>query len=129
MSLIDAQSKVLYHAASVIVCNYLAALVETGLRCYEKAGIPRDVASAMTQPIVRETLENVIHLGPGPALTGPIARGDASVVARQVQALDAWDSGAAQIYRSLGAAAVALARERGDADAAALDAIGTLLTR
>jgi predicted short-subunit dehydrogenase-like oxidoreductase (DUF2520 family) len=129
VSRIDAQSKVLYHAASVIVCNYLAALVETGLRCYEKAGIPRDVASAMTQPILRETLENVIHLGAGPALTGPIARGDASVVARHLQALDAWDSGVAQIYRRLGAAAVALARERGDADTAALHAIESLLTR
>jgi predicted short-subunit dehydrogenase-like oxidoreductase (DUF2520 family) len=129
VSLIDAQSKIVYHAASVIVCNYLAALVETGLRCYEKAGIPREVTSAMTQPILRETLENVISLGPAHALTGPIARGDASVVARHLQALDAWDATAAQIYRRLGVAAVDLARERGEADAEALRTIEALLSR
>jgi predicted short-subunit dehydrogenase-like oxidoreductase (DUF2520 family) len=129
VSLIDAASKLVYHAASVIVCNYLAALVETGFRCYEKAGIPRDVASAMTQPILRETLENVIQLGTAHALTGPIARGDASVVARHLQALDAWDAPVADIYRGLGAAAVSLARERAEADADALDAIEALLAR
>jgi predicted short-subunit dehydrogenase-like oxidoreductase (DUF2520 family) len=129
VSLIDARSKVVYHAASVIVCNYLAALVETGLRCFEKAGIPRDAASAMTQPILRETLDNVIQLGPAHALTGPIARGDAAVVARHLQALDAWDTTAARIYRSLGAAAVELARRHGEADAEALREIEVLLTR
>jgi predicted short-subunit dehydrogenase-like oxidoreductase (DUF2520 family) len=129
VSLIDAESKLIYHAASVIVCNYLAALIETGLRCYEKAGIPRDVASAMTQPILRETLENVIELGPAHALTGPIARGDAAVVARHLQSLDAWNSAVAQIYRRIGVAALALARERGEADAEALDAIEALLSR
>lgn len=129
VSLIDARSKVVYHAASVIVCNYLAALIETGLRCYEKAGIPRDTASAMTQPILRETLDNVIQLGPAHALTGPIARGDAAVVARHLQALDAWDTTVAQIYRQLGRAAVGLARARGEADAEALDAIEALLSR
>ena len=129
VSLIDARSKVVYHAASVIVCNYLAALIETGLRCYEKAGIPRDTASAMTQPILCETLDNVIQLGPAHALTGPIARGDAAVVARHLQALDAWDTTVAQIYRQLGRAAVGLARARSEADAEALDAIEALLSR
>lgn len=129
VSLIDARSKIVYHAASVIVCNYLAALIETGLRCYEKAGIARDIASAMTQPILRETLDNVIQLGPAQALTGPIARGDAAVVARHVQALDAWDTNVAQIYRQLGQAAVGLARAHDEVDAEALDAIEALLSR
>jgi predicted short-subunit dehydrogenase-like oxidoreductase (DUF2520 family) len=129
VSLIDAASKLIYHAASVIVCNYLSALIETGLRCYEKAGIPRDIASAMTEPILRETLDNVIQLGTSRALTGPIARGDASVVARHLEALNAWDVGVAGIYRQLGGAAVALARARAEADAEALDAIEALLSR
>jgi predicted short-subunit dehydrogenase-like oxidoreductase (DUF2520 family) len=129
VSLIDAPSKLIYHAASVIVCNYLAALIETGLRCYEKAGIPRDTALAMTEPILRETLENVIGLGPAQALTGPIARGDAAVVARHLDALSAWDLNAARIYQRLGTAAVALARARAEADAEALDTIETLLSR
>jgi predicted short-subunit dehydrogenase-like oxidoreductase (DUF2520 family) len=83
----------------------------------------------MTQPILRETLENVIELGPAHALTGPIARGDASVVAHHLQALDEWDGTVAAIYRRLGIAAVGLARERAEADVEALDAIEKLLSR
>ena len=51
------------------------------------------------------------------------------MVARHLEALDAWDSSVARIYRCLGVAAVALARERAEADPAALDEIETLLTR
>jgi predicted short-subunit dehydrogenase-like oxidoreductase (DUF2520 family) len=129
VSLIDAQAKVIYHAASVIVCNYLTSLMETGLRCYEQSGIDRETATAMTEPIVRETLENVMQLGPARALTGPIARGDASVVARHLEALDAWDERVASVYRALGTLAVELARSRGDTDMSALERIAALLSR
>ena len=124
---IDPGFKTIYHAASVIVCNYLTALLETGLRCYEKSGFERDTALRMMEPLVRETLDNVFSLGTVQALTGPIARGDHAVVARQVDALEAWEPGVAAIYRQLGAVAVELARAQGKADADALAAIERLL--
>jgi predicted short-subunit dehydrogenase-like oxidoreductase (DUF2520 family) len=120
---IDPGFKTIYHAASVIVCNYLTALLETGLRCYEKSGFERDTALRMMEPLVRETLDNVFSLGTVQALTGPIARGDHAVVARQVDALEAWEPGVAAIYRQLGAVAAELARAQGKADPAALAAI------
>jgi predicted short-subunit dehydrogenase-like oxidoreductase (DUF2520 family) len=127
VSEIDPRFKTVYHAASVIVCNYLAALLETGLRCYEKAALDRATATHMIEPIVRETLENVLELGTARALTGPIARGDHAVVVSHLRALDAWDARIASIYRELGLIALDLARERGEADGAALDRIGALL--
>lgn len=126
---IDPQFKTVYHAASVIVCNYLTALLETGLRCYEKAGLPRATAADMMEPLVRETLENVFRLGTASALTGPVARGDDPVVASHVAALSSWDRRIAAIYRDLGAIAVELARTRGEADADALARIEALLGR
>jgi predicted short-subunit dehydrogenase-like oxidoreductase (DUF2520 family) len=129
VSEIDASLKTVYHAASVIVCNYLTALMETGLRCYEKAGIARDTASAMIEPMVRETVHNVFRLGTVRALTGPIARGDEAVVARQLDALGAWDADIAAIYRDLGAVALQLAREQGEAESEALARIEALLKR
>jgi len=125
---IDPELKTVYHAASVIVCNYLTALLETGLRCYEKAGLDRDTAARMMAPIVRETLENVLELGTAGALTGPIARGDDAVVARHLEALDAWNARVAAIYRELGGVALDLARERGDAGGDALARIEALIT-
>ena len=117
---IDAQFKTLYHAASVMVCNYLTALMEAGLQCYEKAGLPRATASAMMEPLVRETVDNVFKLGTVKALTGPIARGDSAVVARQLEALREFDPRIADIYRALGVMAVALSRAQGGAGEQAL---------
>ena len=127
VSEIDPGFKTIYHAASVIVCNYLTALLETGLRCYEKSGFERETALRMMEPLVRETLDNVFKLGTAQALTGPIARGDQAVIAHQVEALGAWDTRIATIYRHLGAVAVELARAQGKADADALAAIERLL--
>jgi predicted short-subunit dehydrogenase-like oxidoreductase (DUF2520 family) len=122
---INASAKTLYHAASVMVCNYLTALIESGIVTWAHAGIARDDALSMMEPLVRETLDNVFALGTARALTGPIARGDAAVVGGQVQALAAADPQLAAVYRSLGLIAAGLAR--GKADATALAAIETLL--
>ena len=127
VSEIPAQHKTLYHAASVIVCNYLVALMEVGLRCYERTGLERDAALAMMEPLVRETLDNVFRLGTAPALTGPIARGDDAVVTQHLAALAALDAGMSELYRRLGAVALELAREQGEAGPEALARLAELL--
>lgn len=127
ISEIDPQFKALYHAASVMVCNYLVALLETGLRTYGKSGLARETALAMMEPLVRETLENVFTLGTAGALTGPIVRGDDAVVARHLDALTAWDARVAAIYKELGVVALQLARARNELDAEALARLERLL--
>ena len=54
------------------------------------------------------------------ALTGPIARGDSAVVARQLEALREFDPRIADIYRALGVMAVELSRAQGGAGEQAL---------
>jgi predicted short-subunit dehydrogenase-like oxidoreductase (DUF2520 family) len=117
---IEAQNKVLYHAGSVIVCNYLTALLEAGLRCYEAAGIRLDTAYKLMEPLVRETVDNVFRVGTVRALTGPIARGDDAVVARQLERLRSLDTRLTAIYRELGYIALELARSQGSAEPRAL---------
>lgn len=126
-AVIDPAGKPLYHAASVLVCNDLTALMEAGLRAYEQAGIARDTAQKMMEPLVRETLDNIFALGTVRALTGPVARGDAEVLARQLAALNALDPRIADAYRALNHIALDLARAQGGASPAALQAVaGTL---
>lgn len=127
LAAIDAAGKTLYHAASVLVCNDLVALMEAGLRVYEQAGIERATAQRMMEPLVRETLDNVFSLGTPRALTGPVARGDAEVVARQLAALEGFDPQIAAAYRALNAVALELARAQGGAAPAALDAVAEVL--
>ncbi len=123
VAVIDPAGKTLYHAASVLVCNDLTALMEAGLRAYAGAGLDRATAQAMMEPLVRETLDNIFALGTTRALTGPVARGDAGVLARQLAALHALDPRIADAYRALNRIALDLARAQGGASVAALDAV------
>ncbi len=126
---IDASGKTLYHAASVLVCNDLTALMEAGLKVYEKAGLDRAIAQRMMEPLVRETLDNVFALGTVRALTGPVARGDAEVVKRQLAALENVDPRIAAAYRALNTIALELARVQGGASGAALDTVAQELQK
>ncbi len=109
---IDAAAKTVYHAASVFASNYLVTVMDAALRAYQAAGMPEQTARALAGPLATETLENVLRMGPGKALTGPIARGDMATVARQQGALDAWDGATGELYRALALATVDVAGRR-----------------
>ncbi|MHC4179315.1 MAG: Rossmann-like and DUF2520 domain-containing protein [Planctomycetota bacterium] len=124
---VKAELKTIYHAATVVVCNYLVALMEVGLRCFEQAGLPRETALEVIEPIVTGTVDNVLKLGPVRALTGPIARGETSVVQRQCEALGQWDERIRRVYQALGQVAVELSAAQGNAGPDALAAIENVL--
>ena len=113
---IHAEHKTLYHAASVIACNYLVALEELSIQAFEQAGIEREQALAVLQPIVTGTVENVFSLGTVPALTGPISRGDHNVVSKQLAAIEQWNADYATIYRLLGKISIPIAEQQGSAN-------------
>ena len=119
----DPEFKTVYHAATVFVCNYLVALMEVGLRCFERADLPRETALKVIEPIVRGTVDNVFSLGPVQALTGPIARGEASVVGKQCEALGQWDEQIQRLYKDLAQVALELSAAQGNAESESLAAI------
>lgn len=124
---INPDFKLLYHAGTVIVCNYLTALLEAGLQCYEKAGIARPTAMALMQPIVEGTIANSFKLGPVKALTGPIARGEEELVRKQDKAIADWSSLISRVYRTMGTVAVNLSLIQGNASALSLQHIREIL--
>jgi predicted short-subunit dehydrogenase-like oxidoreductase (DUF2520 family) len=115
---IAAELKPVYHAGGVFACNYLVALIEAALRAHVKAGIPRKASLRALEPMVRETVDAVFARGPEKALTGPISRGDATAVKRQLAEVSAWDAQMGELYRGLGLIAVALAESDKRVDAA-----------
>ncbi|MEZ4599473.1 MAG: Rossmann-like and DUF2520 domain-containing protein [Syntrophotaleaceae bacterium] len=124
---IDPRFKTLYHAAAVMVCNYLTALIEIGAQTYVKAGLERETAMQVMEPIVRGTVENIFASGTVRALTGPIARGDHATVSGQLAALSDWNPRLAEIYRDLGATALELSHLQGTASPEALASLAELL--
>ncbi|MEW5249758.1 Rossmann-like and DUF2520 domain-containing protein [Microbulbifer sp. 2201CG32-9] len=107
------ENKSLYHAGSVFACNYLSVLMDISLLSFAAAGIPRAEALKLLKPIVEQTAQNNMRLGPEASLTGPIVRGDVETVSTQLRALEKVDTTLAEHYRRLGLACVGLARRSG----------------
>ena len=124
---IKAEYKTEYHAANVIVCNYLTALLELGTKVYERAGVSHETAMQIMEPLVRETVNNNFQLGTVQALTGPIARGDYEVVQQQLENLTEWDVEIAELYQRLGVIALELSEAQGIASTESIMSMKGLL--
>ena len=109
---IDPAFKSVYHSAAVFSSNYLVTLLDVAVAAYAKAGVPREDALKLMEPLVRGTVDNVFRLGTTDALTGPIARGDVATVLRQYRAVSAWDRRAGALYKQLGKFTAVIAARR-----------------
>jgi predicted short-subunit dehydrogenase-like oxidoreductase (DUF2520 family) len=113
----DQESASLYHAGAVAVSNYVVAVIEYGLRFYQTLGADKQEALQAVLPLIKGTLGNIESLGTTAALTGPIARGDASTVKRHLDAMQERAQELLPLYRELAKQTVAIARDRGLPDA------------
>ena len=84
-------ARVLYHAGAAIASNYLVTLYRAAARLFEDAGAPPEALV----PLMTRTIEN------GFQLTGPIARGDWSVVEAHIDALHEARPEIEPMYRAL----------------------------
>lgn len=130
---LNPEQKVLYHTGTVMACNYLTVLMASSLQLLTAAGIDEATARLLLKPIVLQTTHNNFALGPQNALTGPLVRGDIHTVERQLKALQTLDGNQASdtsantpadtsqltdLYRTLGKAALPLAKKAGLDDTA-----------
>jgi len=119
---IPAEAKPAYHAGAAFVANYTVALVGVAERLARSAGVPDEIASRIYLPLLGGAVANLTSLGPAASLTGAVRRGDVQTLQAHLDALSSADR---KLYKTVGRAAVALAREAGlGGDAAArVDAI------
>jgi predicted short-subunit dehydrogenase-like oxidoreductase (DUF2520 family) len=108
---LDEELKPLYHAAAVFCSNYLTVVEGMAEGLFREAGVAEPVP--LFAPLAEATLENVVRLGPGPALTGPVARGDAGTLRRNLEALGRHAPDAIPAYVALARAAADLASSAG----------------
>ena len=106
-------SKALYHAAAVFASNYVVAVLHAAADLWATFGIPEHEAVAALLPLTRTAVHNVELHGPGGALTGPIARGDARTLETHLAALRRARPELMPLYRQLGLATLRLATEHG----------------
>jgi predicted short-subunit dehydrogenase-like oxidoreductase (DUF2520 family) len=105
------QARMLYHAALAHAGNHIVTVLTDALDALRAAvsgtellgqqlvdAQPGGIAERILGPLARAALENTLQRGQA-ALTGPIARGDAGVVADHLRALQTVDPQLAQAYR------------------------------
>ncbi|WIM86358.1 DUF2520 domain-containing protein [Candidatus Mycobacterium wuenschmannii] len=105
------QARTLYHAALAHAGNHIVTVLTDALDALRAAvsgtellgqqlvdNQPGGIAERILGPLARAALENTLQRGQA-ALTGPIARGDAGVVAGHLHALQTVDPQLAQAYR------------------------------
>lgn len=111
----------LYHAGAVFASNYLTTLVQAALDAHAAAGIGQADSLRILAPILRDAMGAILERGPVRALTGPIARGDASTVDAQAKALADHDPALSELYLELGRRTLDLSRRKSpDLDLTAL---------
>lgn len=101
--------KALYHAAACITSNYLVTLTATARDLLTTCGFEQQQALELLRPLLKATSDNLLHLSPENALTGPIVRGDTGTVTRHLEALGTDSPEMTRLYRELGKATVKLA--------------------
>jgi predicted short-subunit dehydrogenase-like oxidoreductase (DUF2520 family) len=124
---LPAEARPLYHAAAVLASNYLVALLDLSADLWQAFGVSEEEAVEALLPLARTALANVAAQGAAAALTGPIARGDLATVDKHLAALAAARPETLEVYRALGAATLALAREHHRLPEATVEALAARL--
>ncbi|MDO4754497.1 MAG: DUF2520 domain-containing protein, partial [Bacillota bacterium] len=110
---IEASVKVKYHAAMVMLSNYLATLYALSEEMLQGIGMSSEDSSALLVPLLDSTAHNLREKG-FQALTGPLKRGDGRTVEKHLLALQDQPT-VFRLYRLLAEETVRLlAIERGE---------------
>ncbi len=96
---VDPLRKPLVHAAAVMTANLSAALVWSAADALRDSGVPDPLR--VSARLLKSLVDNLGDRPDAAALTGPIARGDATTVGANLAALDARDPGLGRLYRDL----------------------------
>ncbi len=102
-----------YHAAANLAASSLLAVLAEARQVWAAIGLPPEAALAALLPLARGTLDAAESRGLAGALSGPVARGDASVLAAHLQALEGLGAEHAAFYRALLRRQLDLAAEAG----------------
>jgi predicted short-subunit dehydrogenase-like oxidoreductase (DUF2520 family) len=116
---LEAENLALYHAGAVIASNYVVAMAGAARSLLIKAGVPADEALPVLIPLLGSVVQNLAQLGLPGALTGPVERGDVTVVERHFGTLAARAPELVELYRLVGRDVLRLAREKSKLDPAA----------
>lgn len=93
--------RALYHAAAVMAGNFATTLLAEASAVLSAAGVPASEAPGLLAPLALQSLRNAAAHDPRSTLTGPVARGDAEVIAGHQAAIRAASPAQLALYQLL----------------------------
>lgn len=109
------QDKALYHASGMMACGFVLAMLRQASLLWEALGLSQEHGVRALLPMTRSTLAGAAQNGLAPALSGPLARGDAGTIRRHLDALSSQAPQVVPLYCTLALATLPLAEEKGRA--------------
>ncbi|MDP6548595.1 MAG: DUF2520 domain-containing protein [Dehalococcoidia bacterium] len=103
----------LYHAAAVLACPLLAALMQAAVEVWQAMGFSAEQAVESLYPLTKGTVENVARQGVAASLTGPTVRGDVATIHGHLEALYQRLPHLVPLYGALVSASLPLVAKRG----------------
>lgn len=91
----DSKKRGQIHIAAVIACNFTTQLLQESDNILQQV----DLDISLLHPLIKETLEKVIELGPKEALTGPAKRGDLETIEKHIKQIN--DEELRELYKRL----------------------------
>jgi predicted short-subunit dehydrogenase-like oxidoreductase (DUF2520 family) len=113
-----------YHAGGGFAASSMIAMLREAVDVWGSFGVSEQDALQALLPLARGTLATVASKGSlAASLAGPVSRGDAGVVSRHLDALDALGETHGAFYRQLLVRQLELARESGRLDRVQVEAL------
>jgi predicted short-subunit dehydrogenase-like oxidoreductase (DUF2520 family) len=103
----------LYHAAAVLACPMLAAVIQAAVEVWQGMGFSAEQAVKSLHPLTKGTVENVARQGVAASLTGPTVRGDVATIRGHLEALSQRLPHLVPLYGALIRASLPLVAQRG----------------
>lgn len=125
---VDTHNKILYHAAACVLSNYTVVLSHIAENIYRKIGISGETGIKALYPLLQNTISNLHKYGSMKALTGPVERGDFSVVRDHLEMMSKKCPEFIEVYRILGETAVNMSLDKGSLDMKSAKKISKILS-
>jgi predicted short-subunit dehydrogenase-like oxidoreductase (DUF2520 family) len=103
----------MYHAAAVLGCGYLVALLQGAVSLWEEMGFSAEEAIRALYPLANATLDNIARHGMTAAATGPVMRGDTVTLRSHLESMFLRTPELLPVYSSLARASFPLAVKHG----------------
>ena len=118
----------LTHLAMTVTSNYMVSVIHMAEEIMMSAGISNETAQKMLMPLYLNTAHNISASGTLNALTGPVSRGDITILTRHLDTLASIEEEYQIVYKGLARIALRMAVKRGDVTRLKAEEIKKMLT-